>query len=169
MDKKSLFPAPAASPAPKDRIRMNSDLVTSRDIELAAGLRIVIGRLVKILRRETRNDAMLSITERSTLGLLEQHPGLLPTELAAMEKVTTQSISQVVNNLSALGYVKKDPSTDDKRKVLLSVTPAGKEYIERLRQEKQEWLAHALHEKIAPGEKETLTEAIKILAKLIQE
>ena len=41
--------------------------------EIAANLRVVISRLVKILRNETKNDELLSLTERSTLALVYQH------------------------------------------------------------------------------------------------
>lgn len=142
---------------------------TSKDIEMAANLRAVIHRLVKVLRKHTRNDEMLSLTERSTLGLLYQHGQLLPTELAQMEKVTAQSMSQVIANLSKIAYVDKTPSVDDKRKVYLSLTPAGREYLERNRQEKQEWLARAMHELLSAREKEVLSEAMTILTKLIDE
>jgi DNA-binding MarR family transcriptional regulator len=53
--------------------------------------------------------------------------------------------------------------------VLLSLTAAGKTYVEDSRQRKQEWLAHALQEKASPAEKELLMEALKILTKLIDE
>jgi DNA-binding MarR family transcriptional regulator len=139
------------------------------DIELATSLRTVIGRLIKVLRKQTHNDELLSITERSTLALLEQYKGLLPTELAGMEKVTTQSMSQVINHLFELGYVHRTPSSEDKRKVLLSITASGKQYLEKVRQEKQEWLARTVREKISPKEKEILTEAMKILTKLMGE
>lgn len=139
------------------------------DIELATSLRTVIGRLIKVLRKQTRNDELLSITERSTLALLDQHKGLLPTELAAMEKVTTQSMSQVVNHLFELGYVHRTPSSEDGRKVVLSITGPGRQYLEKARQEKQEWLARTVHEKISPKEKEVLMEAMTILEKLMDE
>jgi len=112
---------------------------------------------------------MLSLTERSTLGLLYQHGKLLPTELAQMEKVTTQSMSQVIAHLSEIAYILKTSDESDKRKVVLSLTTAGKEYIERLRQEKQEWLARTLHERTTAREKEVLSEAMTILTKLIDE
>jgi DNA-binding MarR family transcriptional regulator len=140
---------------------------TTRDIELATSLRTVIGRLIKVLRKQTRNDELLSITERSTLALLDQHAGLLPTELAAMEKVTTQSMSQVINHLFELGYVHRTPSHDDGRKVVLSITGPGRQYLEKARQEKQEWLARTVHGKISPKEKEVLKEAMIILTKLM--
>ena len=142
---------------------------SSADIEIAGNLRAVIHRLVKVLRKQTRNEEMLSLTERSTLGLLHQHGRLQPTELAQMEKVTTQSMSQVIARLYEIAYIHKTPAETDKRKVYLSLTSAGKEYIERLRQEKQEWLARTLHEKTTTKEKETLSEALTILAKLIEE
>jgi DNA-binding MarR family transcriptional regulator len=143
--------------------------VSVADIEIAGNLRTVIQRMVKVLRKHTRNEEMLSLTERSTLGLLYQHGQLLPTELAQMEKVTTQSISQVVAHLVEIAYIKKTPAESDKRKAYLSLTPAGKDYIERLRQEKQEWLARILHEKTTAREKELLSEALAILGKLIEE
>src|SRR5579859_2073640 len=130
-----------------------SSSVSSLDIELATRLRTVISRLVKVLRKEIRNVGMLSITERSTLGLLDVYPGILPTELAALEKVTTQSMSQVINHLFKLGYVQRTASSQDRRKVLLSLTNAGRAYLEQTRQERQEWLARAIHEKISPDEK----------------
>src|ERR1700759_2176149 len=120
---------------------------SSKDIEIASQLRTILQRLVKVLRKQTHNDEMLSLTERSTLGLLYQHEKLLATELAQMEKVTTQSMSQVIAHLSEIAYLQKTPSEIDKRKVFLSLTAAGKAYIERLRQEKQEWLGPPLQEK----------------------
>jgi DNA-binding MarR family transcriptional regulator len=140
-----------------------------QDIEIAASLRTVIQRLVKVLRKQTRNQEMLSLTERSCLGLLYQQGELLPSELAQMEKVTTQSMSQVINHLFKLGLIDKTPSGEDKRKVKLSLTPAGRHYIEQLRLEKQEWLARILYEKTTGKEKQLLTEALHILTKLIDE
>ncbi len=141
----------------------------NRDIEVAAVLRITIHRLVKLLRRQTNNDSDLSLTERSTMGSLYNHGELASSALAQMEKVTTQSMSQIINHLYELNYIHKTPSEEDKRKVLLSLTTEGKALVEDSRQRKQEWLAHALHEKVSPAEKDLLMEALKIMTKLIDE
>jgi DNA-binding MarR family transcriptional regulator len=143
--------------------------VSFKEIEIAGNLRSVIHRLVKVLRKHTRNEEMLSLTERSTLGLLYQHGQLLPTELAQIEKVTTQSMSQVIAHLVEIAYIVKTPAESDKRKAYLSLTPAGRDYIDRHRQEKQEWLARTLHEKTSEREKEVLSEALTILGKLMDE
>jgi len=142
---------------------------SARDMEVAAALRTVVHRLVKLMRRETRNDAQLSLTERSTMGALYPDNQLAPSEIARMEKVTTQSMSQVINHLVELDYVVRNPSGEDKRKVLLSLTAAGRADVEQRRRDKQEWLAHALHEKVSPAEQEVLMEALHLLTKLIDE
>jgi len=139
------------------------------DSELAAGLRTTVSRLIKLLRRETRNDAQLSLTERATLGLLYPDNRLAPSDIARTEKVTTQSMSQVINHLAELNYIDRNPSDEDKRKVFLSLTPAGRAYVEQLRKDKQEWLAAALQEKTTQQEKASLAEALSIIDKLIDE
>jgi DNA-binding MarR family transcriptional regulator len=140
-----------------------------RDIELAAAIRTVIHRLVKLLRRETRNEADLSLTERSTLGSLYHHLELPPSELAQLEKVTSQSMSQIINHLFEINYIHKTPSGEDKRKTLLTLTPTGKAFVENSRQQKQEWLARALYEKTTAEEKQLLLQAMQIMAKLVDE
>lgn len=141
----------------------------STDFDLASGLRTTVSRLIKLLRRETRNEAQLSLTERAALGLLYPDNRLAPSDIARTEKVTTQSMSQVINHLAELNYIERNPSDDDKRKVLLSLTPAGRAYIEQLRKDKQEWLTSALQEKTTPEEKLLLGEALKIINKLIDD
>jgi DNA-binding MarR family transcriptional regulator len=163
------------SPSPSDHLRP-SDLGAGptagpqpRDMEIAASLRITLNRIVKIMRRETRNDGQLSLTERSTLGLLYPDVQLAPTDIARTEKVTTQSMSQVVNHLVELKFVVRTPSAEDGRKILLSLSDAGRARVEQARQEKQEWLAKALHEKMSGAEKDLLVDALLILTKLVDE
>jgi len=137
------------------------------DNEIAANLRVAISRLVKILRSETRGDDLLSLTARSTLVLIYQSTGTLPSELALIEKVTNQSMSQIINKLLGLGLIKKTSSKADKRKVIITISIAGKKFVAAKRHEKQEWLARAINEKTTQKEKEVLTNAIKILTKLV--
>ncbi|HEV2480027.1 MAG TPA: MarR family transcriptional regulator [Puia sp.] len=141
----------------------------ARDIEVAILLRTTIQRLVKLMRRETRNEALLSLTERSTLSVLYPDLKLAPSDIARMEKVTTQSMSQVVNHLAELNFITRTPDAEDKRKTMLSLTDAGRARVELARQEKQEWLAQMLYQRVKPQEKEVLVESIKILSKIIDE
>jgi DNA-binding MarR family transcriptional regulator len=161
--------SPSSSPPDSGAGLPASDGPQPRDMEIAASLRITLNRIVKVMRRETRNDGQLSLTERSTLGLLYPDVQLAPTDIARTEKVTTQSMSQVVNHLVELNFVARTPSADDGRKTLLSLTDLGRGRVEQARQEKQEWLAKALHEKVSNAEKDLLVDALLILTKLVDE
>jgi DNA-binding MarR family transcriptional regulator len=142
-------------------------MATIDENEIAANLRVVISRLVKILRSEIKGDELLSLTERSTLALVDQSGGIFPSELALIEKVTNQSMSQIINKLVGLGLIKKTSSKADKRKVIITITNGGKKFVEDQRHEKQEWLARAINEKATQKEKEMLMNATKVLTKLV--
>jgi DNA-binding MarR family transcriptional regulator len=103
------------------------------------------------------------------MGSLYQLGDQPPSTLAQLEKVTSQSMSQIISHLDEAGMIHKTPSGEDKRKVLLSLSPAGRSYVEDARDRKQEWLAHALQRKVSPAEKDVLMESLKILTKIIDE
>ena len=111
-----------------------------KDIQFASELRAVINKLVKKLRKESPTGQKFSLTERSTMSALYQHGALLPSELAAMEMITNQSMSQVLNHLSELGYIVRVPSETDKRKVNISLTEEGEKIFLQFKHERDEWL-----------------------------
>ncbi|HWD90314.1 MAG TPA: MarR family transcriptional regulator [Mucilaginibacter sp.] len=137
------------------------------DIQLATDLRTVSARLIKKLRKQSVTGQQLSLTERSSLSLLQQHKELLPSELAAMEKITNQSMSQILSHLLELGYISRKDSETDKRKVIISLTPAGEKTLIRVRAERDEWLLKAIAETCSAAEVEILQRAIAPLTKLV--
>jgi len=141
--------------------------MSNKDIQLSSDLRTVVTRLVKKLRRESVTGQQLSLTERSTLALLLQHESLLPSELAAMEKITNQSMSQVLSHLLERGFIIRTNSETDKRKVMISLTEAGARTIIQVRSERDEWLAEAIKATCTDEEQELLKLAIKPLTKIV--
>ena len=133
---------------------------------LAAELRTVVTRLVKKLRKKSEIGKQLSLTQRSTLATLYQQE-MLPGELAAMEKITNQSMSQVLNHLEGLQLIKRKPSLTDKRKVVVSISEIGVNLLLQMRQERNYWLSRAIAETCGPHEQEILLKAIGPLTKLI--
>jgi DNA-binding MarR family transcriptional regulator len=85
-----------------------------------------------------------------------------------MEKITTQSMSQVLSNLLNLGLIKRRISELDKRKVIISLSEEGMNLIHKSRSEKDEWLNRALDATCTAEEQETLKKALAPLAKLIE-
>ncbi|RZK52694.1 MAG: MarR family transcriptional regulator [Hymenobacter sp.] len=139
---------------------------TSPD-QLAADLRTVVARLVKKLRTHSPTRSTLSLTERAVLKLLEQQPHRLPSELAELEKVTTQAMSQILRHLLALGYITRQPDATDKRKVLIALAAAGQEFLQTARQAREEWLSQALRQHCSPAELALLRQALPVLTKLV--
>ncbi|WP_324675832.1 MarR family winged helix-turn-helix transcriptional regulator [Hymenobacter sp. GOD-10R] len=134
---------------------------------LAVELRTVLFRLIKKLRSQSPTHGKMSLTERSVLKLLDQHQQLLPTELAAMEKVTTQAMSQILKHLAELGYITRQPSGIDKRKVGVALSEQGRALLQDVRLEVDEWLHVALQEACSPQERASLHQAMPILTKLV--
>lgn len=137
------------------------------DLQLASDLRTVITRLIKKLRNKSETSAKLSLTERSTLALLDVNKELLPTELAAMEKITAQSMSQILNHLLELGYISRRVSETDKRKAIISLSKAGQHILYKVRNERDVWLKQALLNNCTIKEQELLRRAITPLMKLV--
>ncbi|MFB0497137.1 DNA-binding MarR family transcriptional regulator [Mucilaginibacter sp. OAE612] len=138
-----------------------------KEIQLASELRFIIGRLSKKIRKTSATAEKLSLTERSTMALIFQHEEILPNELAAMEKITTQSMSQILSNLLNLGLIKRRISELDKRKVIISLSEAGISLIHKSRSEKDEWLNRALETTCTAEEQAVLKKALAPLAKLV--
>jgi DNA-binding MarR family transcriptional regulator len=139
----------------------------NKDLQLASDLRTVVTRLVKKLRKESVTGQQLSLTERSVMSLLYKHKTLFPNELASMEKITNQSMSQILNHLFELGYISRKISDADKRKVLISLTELGEKTLLQVRHEREEWLNRAISETCTKEEEILLKQAINTLTKLV--
>jgi len=135
--------------------------------DIAAQLRPVLTRLVRKMRKLSPIDTPLSQTERAVLVSLENHK-LLAAELAVIEKITPQSMGQVITHLNSLGLIDKTPSETDKRKIYISISATGKNMIQQVRNERDEWLSHAIAKVCNTQEQEILKAAIGPLAKLVE-
>jgi DNA-binding MarR family transcriptional regulator len=141
--------------------------MSRKDLELAAEIRTVTTRLIKKLRKESIIWQHLSLTERSTLSSLLNNGPMLPSELAASEKITNQSMSQILNHLLELGLIGRTASETDKRKVIITINDAGKEMIAQARSEKEQWLAEAIRETCSAEEQEVIHQALELLGRIV--
>jgi DNA-binding MarR family transcriptional regulator len=136
--------------------------------ELASLLRSAISSLHKGLRKQTQAANTYSMTEIETIAHLHKSDKLLPTELAALTRVKTQSMSLILKKMEEAGIIKRTPSTEDKRKVYISLTASGKKTVEKTRYEKDEWLTTIIEKSLSAKEKELLIKALSVLNKLSQ-
>ena len=101
------------------------------------------------------------------MAQLYQNKSMLPSELAANEMITNQSMSQVLNHLFELGYIVRVASEMDKRKVNISLSEHGEHTLLQFRHERDEWLAAAITAVCTPEEQAALKVAIGALVKIV--
>lgn len=138
------------------------------NLEYVSDLRAIVGRLIKKLRKESSTAQLMSLTERSTMGLLYQNKSMLPSELAASEKITNQSMSEILRHLLELGYIVRTASEQDKRKVNISLSGEGEKILLKMRSERDEWLNKAITATCDEQEQQLLKKSIGILTKIVE-
>jgi DNA-binding MarR family transcriptional regulator len=133
--------------------------------EFASEIRAVATRLVRNLRQK-HEDNTYSHVDLLTLSLIHEHGSLLPSELAQLERVSAQAISQVVQKLHDEGCIKKTSDKNDKRKTTLSLTAKGKQILDKVWEQKNEWLVHAIDDLFSEKEIILLEKALPLLKRL---
>jgi DNA-binding MarR family transcriptional regulator len=136
--------------------------------ELSSSLRTVVSTLHKGLRKQADSVKEYSMTEVETISHLFRSAPLLTTELAALTRVKTQSMSQILKKMEEQGIIKRTPSKDDKRKVFISLTPSGKKIVEKVKYDKDEWLKGAIEKSLTDKERELLAKVLPLLSKLTE-
>ena len=132
---------------------------------LASDLRVVIGQLVRRLRAERRD---LSLAQVTVLGRLDRVGPCGVSDLAAGERVRPQSMASTVAALLAAGLVSRAPDPGDRRRVLIALTPAGREALAVDRRRREGWLADAIRGDLSPKEQRALADAAVLLARIAE-
>ena len=139
--------------------------VSSDPATLADGLRPVLLRLSRELRRETES---LGVTSRQVtlLWLVRQQPGLSLRELAAEERISAPALSGHVDRLEKAGLLQRTRDEGDRRRVGLTLTEEGAAVLKRVRARRTSWLADRL-KGLEPAELEAIEAALVPLGKLL--
>ncbi len=79
-------------------------------------------------------EAGIPESYRMALTFLLRHPGASQKELAEFRNITTASVSQIVKDMEATGYLRKETDAKDQRYVNLYLTEKGAACAEELHQ-----------------------------------
>ncbi len=107
--------------------------------ELSSELRVAVNRLARRLRAEKADDA-LSDGQTAVLGLLSLHGPQSLGALSDRERVTAPSMNRTVTALVDAGYVRREQSAEDRRRVIHHLTEAGVDLVRETRRRRDEWL-----------------------------
>jgi DNA-binding MarR family transcriptional regulator len=134
----------------------------------AAGLRLAIVRTARRLRQEAAGEATgLTPTSTAALATIERHGPLTPSELAELERVKRPTVTRTLACLDREGLIQRTPDPDDGRSALISVNPAGRERLRRLRGRKNAYLARRMRE-LPAEDVAALERAAAILERMLE-
>ena len=135
--------------------------------QVAAALRVSIGLLLRRLR-QVQVEGELTLPESSALVRLDRGGPTTPGELAKLEQISPQSMGATLAALEARGLVERRPDPRDGRRVVLSVTEAGRDVLLDKRNARARQLAQALSAGFTPAELSQLMAAAPLLERLAQ-
>ncbi len=135
---------------------------------LAADLRAVISRLKRTLRAQSQSSTHgdFTSTQIAVLLRLEREGPASASELARAEGIRTQSMGAAIAPLEAAGLVAGEPDPSDGRRTILSLTDAARALIADGRNARQDWLSHAIRERLSGAEQAQLAAAMALLKRL---
>jgi DNA-binding MarR family transcriptional regulator len=135
--------------------------------DVAAALRVSMGLLLRRLR-QVGVPGELTVPETSALARLDRNGPATSSELARVEQISPQSMGATLSALEARGLVTRDPDARDGRRILLSVTDAGRQLLRDKRDARTEHLARALAAGFTREELAQLMAAAPLLERLAQ-
>ncbi|WP_033261161.1 MarR family winged helix-turn-helix transcriptional regulator [Amycolatopsis vancoresmycina] len=135
--------------------------------ESAGWIRGVVGQLHRRLRH-VDNAGILTPSQSAVLHRLHREGPATQGELAAAEHVRQQSMAATLGVLDELGYLARTPDPADRRRVVISLSGAGRDTVRGIQQNRDEWLARALLDELSPAELDTVTRALPLLQRVAE-
>jgi DNA-binding MarR family transcriptional regulator len=96
------------------------------------GLAEGIARLRRALRRGARVASpgnSLAVAQLELLSALAEHPGARPGQLARLLHMRPNTVTTIVNALTALGMISRSTPEGDRRAIELTITDAGQQAV----------------------------------------
>ncbi|WP_163507277.1 MarR family winged helix-turn-helix transcriptional regulator [Fodinicola acaciae] len=135
--------------------------------DTAHELRLSMMRLVRRLRQE-KTALVPPYPQLAVLGWLDRDGPMTNTRLAAVERVTPQTMARTTAELVAEGLISRAEDPTDRRQVLLAVNERGRQLLEEDRRRRDTFLATAMATELTPTERELLRLAAGLLDKLAE-
>jgi DNA-binding MarR family transcriptional regulator len=135
-----------------------------RERALAGRLRLAVVRLNRKLRAQ-RTGQNVSLTQIAALSTLHKCGALTPGKLAAKEGVQPPSMTRVIAALEDMGFVERSPHPTDGRQSIVTLTDAGRTFVEDTISVREAWLDRKLAE-LSGDEREVLAQAAEIIDRM---
>ena len=146
-------------------IKTTNDSAARGSGTLANRLRPVLLRLARELRREIHTLGVTS-GQVTLLVQIKRNPGITASELAERERISAPGMSGHISRLETATLIERTRAVD-RRRIGLTLTPAGEQVLEDVRRKRTAWLSEHLTG-LSPEERETIEAALPALEKLLE-
>ena len=133
--------------------------------EVAAAVRASIGLLLRRMR-QVPAAGELTLPENSALTRLDRAGPATASALARLEQISPQSMGETLGALERRGLVARHRDPEDGRRIVLSLTDAGRRVLRDKRNARTEQLAQALSAGFTKAELGQLMAAAPLLERL---
>lgn len=122
---------------------------------------------VSLLTRQLRSGSVMpegpSVAKLSVLGQLHQHGPCTLTTLAGLERVKLQSLTRLLAELEAEGWIGRAPHPADGRQWLLSLTAEGTRRLKAIMRTREAALAEAIDATLDADQRALLLQACALI------
>ncbi|MEU1618380.1 MarR family transcriptional regulator [Streptomyces sp. NPDC005722] len=136
--------------------------------EVGAALRLSVGRIARRLR-QAHAVGDVTLSEVSVIARLDRDGPDSPGSLAELERVRPQAMATTLAGLEERGLVSRSPDAHDRRRVVMTVTGAGRKVLADRRSESVRRLAAVLDGRFTAEERRQLVDALPLLDRLAEE
>lgn len=148
----------------------DADLTNAKSTSLACAKQVVetVPVLMRLIRSGVRSQgASISLPQLRVLGLLSRQPGASVSDVGIHLDVTTPTASALVDRMVKKSLVQRKEDPSERRRVILTLTAAGKDLLEDSRARAQSLVAHLLALE-TPEQLNKISEGLSLLADAAQ-
>jgi DNA-binding MarR family transcriptional regulator len=135
--------------------------------QVARALQVSVSLLLRRMRQAPVGGE-LTTPESAALARLDRGGPATGSALAKLEQISPQSMGATLGALEARGLIERRPDPGDGRRVVLSLTEAGRRALRNKRSARTDQLAHALSAGFTGPELQRLLAAAPLLERLAQ-
>lgn len=136
---------------------------TAVDLQVAARLRLAIGRIGRRMRADSGIGPTPS--QVSALATVDKFGPLRIGDLASREGVTAPTMTRVVAALEAQGHLERTSDPEDGRSSLVGLSASGRELLDTINRDRTRYLASQLAG-LDEGQRDLLESALPVLEAL---
>jgi DNA-binding MarR family transcriptional regulator len=135
--------------------------------DLGAALGLAVGRIARRVR-QAHSVGDVTLSEVSVLSRLNRDGAASPGSLAELERVRPQAMASTLATLEERGLVSRRPDAADGRRVVMTVTAAGRRLLADRRSESVRRLTTVLEDEFTPAERRRLLAVLPLLDRLAE-